>query len=78
MMLDNLAAQRQTYPAAIESGAAVQALKHLEQAKQIGFSQLELQAEELRAAGDALGRLTGKINPEEVLGEIFSAFCIGK
>lgn len=54
------------------------ALKHLEQAKQIGFSQLELQAEELRAAGDALGRLTGKINPEEVLGEIFSAFCIGK
>ena len=39
---------------------------------------LELRVEGLRIAGDCIGRLTGEIGPEEVLGEIFSAFCIGK
>ncbi|MDY6948838.1 MAG: tRNA uridine-5-carboxymethylaminomethyl(34) synthesis GTPase MnmE [Pseudomonadota bacterium] len=39
---------------------------------------LELRAEELRAAGNDLGRITGKIDAEEVLGAIFSRFCIGK
>lgn len=39
---------------------------------------LELRVEGLRVAGDQIGRLTGAIDPEEVLGEIFSAFCIGK
>lgn len=39
---------------------------------------LELRVEGLRVAGDCVGRLTGAIDPEEVLGEIFSAFCIGK
>jgi tRNA modification GTPase len=39
---------------------------------------LELRAEELRIAGDDIGRITGKIGPEQVLGEIFSRFCIGK
>jgi tRNA modification GTPase len=39
---------------------------------------LELRAESLRQAGDELGRLTGAIHPEEVLGAIFSSFCIGK
>lgn len=37
-----------------------------------------LQAEHLRAAAAALGRLTGRIEPEAVLGAIFSRFCIGK
>jgi tRNA modification GTPase len=37
-----------------------------------------LRAESLRLAATALGRLTGSIDPEEVLGAIFSRFCIGK
>lgn len=37
-----------------------------------------LAAESLRSAAHALGRLTGQIDPEAVLGAIFSRFCIGK
>jgi tRNA modification GTPase len=39
---------------------------------------LELRAEGLRVAGDEIGRLSGAVGAEEVLGVIFSAFCIGK
>lgn len=38
----------------------------------------ELLAEEVRLAMAALQRLTGAIDVEEILGEIFSRFCIGK
>jgi len=38
----------------------------------------ELAAEDLRLASAALGRLTGAIDPEDVLGQIFGRFCIGK
>jgi tRNA modification GTPase len=38
----------------------------------------ELRAEELRVAARHLGRLTGTIDVEEVLGAIFAEFCIGK
>lgn len=38
----------------------------------------EVVADHLRQAGEALGRLTGRIDVEEVLGSIFSTFCIGK
>lgn len=40
--------------------------------------QLELAAENVRLAGRALDRITGRIDPEQVLGRIFSTFCIGK
>lgn len=38
----------------------------------------EVRAEALRRAADGLGRLTGRIGVEEILGAIFSSFCIGK
>lgn len=39
---------------------------------------MELLASELREALDALGRITGQITPDDLLGRIFSSFCIGK
>ncbi len=39
---------------------------------------LELYAEELRLAHEALGSITGEYTPDDLLGEIFSKFCIGK
>jgi tRNA modification GTPase len=39
---------------------------------------LELAAEDVRLAARALDRITGRIDPENVLGKIFSTFCIGK
>ncbi|MBT3069417.1 tRNA uridine-5-carboxymethylaminomethyl(34) synthesis GTPase MnmE [Rhodomicrobium sp. Az07] len=38
----------------------------------------ELAAEHLREAADALGRLTGRLDVEDVLGQIFGEFCVGK
>lgn len=39
---------------------------------------LELRVENLRRAAFSLGRITGQHNTEDVLGRIFSSFCIGK
>lgn len=38
----------------------------------------ELRAEELRLASEAFGKIAGTVDVEEVLGVIFSEFCIGK
>ncbi|MGD9814327.1 MAG: tRNA uridine-5-carboxymethylaminomethyl(34) synthesis GTPase MnmE [Hyphomonadaceae bacterium] len=38
----------------------------------------ELAAEDVRVAADRIGRLTGRIDVEDLLDEIFSSFCIGK
>ncbi len=38
----------------------------------------ELLAEELREAQDALAEITGEFTPDDLLGRIFSEFCIGK
>lgn len=42
------------------------------------FNAGELMAEELKLAQDALGEITGKMTADDLLGEIFSSFCIGK
>ncbi len=42
------------------------------------IGEVELRAEDLRRAAQALGRLTGRVDVEDVLGEIFARFCIGK
>jgi tRNA modification GTPase len=44
----------------------------------IGADRAELAAEELRRAVYALNCLVGRIDVENILGEIFSSFCIGK
>jgi len=54
-----------------------QAQAHLERADQ-QRGRHELFAEELRLAQGALGAITGEYTSDDLLGEIFSRFCIGK
>ena len=57
------------------------AATHLDRSQQFaadGNISLELFAEELRLAQDQLGQITGKLLPDDLLGKIFSQFCIGK
>jgi tRNA modification GTPase len=42
------------------------------------LDRIELCAEELRLAQEALSRITGEFSADDLLGEIFSRFCIGK
>ncbi|NTV11424.1 MAG: tRNA uridine-5-carboxymethylaminomethyl(34) synthesis GTPase MnmE [Zoogloea sp.] len=53
------------------------ALENVEAALGLG-SALELMAEELRLAQEALNTITGEFTSDDLLGEIFSRFCIGK
>ena len=57
--------------------ALERAASHLESAGRQGGT-LELFAEELRLAQEAMGAITGEYTSEDLLGEIFSRFCIGK
>lgn len=57
--------------------ALAQVDAHLNVAKQQTNSP-ELLAEELRLAQDDLASITGEFTPDDLLGEIFSKFCIGK
>jgi tRNA modification GTPase len=75
---------------AAESGAGAPLLTRTRHRVELGAAQAalerfgepllspELKAEELRLAARHLGRLTGRIDVEEVLGAIFAEFCIGK
>ncbi len=64
-------------------------VRHIEQLKltqihidaaevQLAQNQGELSAEELRLAQNALSEITGDFSSDDLLGEIFSSFCIGK
>lgn len=54
------------------------ALAALDRATKAADEGAELAALELREALDALGRILGAVTPDELLGRIFSRFCIGK
>jgi len=61
--------------------ALARTAEHLEMARAIAAQRdaaLDLLAEELRLAHDALGEITGAFSADELLGVIFSSFCIGK
>ncbi len=57
------------------------AAEHIEKSEEFaanGNNSLELFAEELFLAQNHLGQITGKLLPDDLLGKIFSQFCIGK
>lgn len=60
--------------------ALAHARTHLEQAihQLRTYRAGELVAEELRLAQDQLGLITGSVSSDDLLGQIFSSFCIGK
>jgi tRNA modification GTPase len=63
---------RERHIAALERAAEKSALAE----RRLG--QIELCAEELRLAQQALSEITGEFTADDLLGEIFSRFCIGK
>ncbi len=60
--------------------ALQQAQDHLRHGEQqlVEFGAAELLAEDLRQAQQALANITGDVSADDLLGEIFSSFCIGK
>jgi tRNA modification GTPase len=62
----------------------IEALSQAQEAVQNALVQLqsslagELVAEDLRLAQNSLAEITGKFTPDDLLGKIFSSFCIGK
>ena len=61
--------------------ALQQTADHVQRAREFAAQRdaaLDLLAEELRLAHDALGSITGRVSADDLLGVIFSRFCIGK
>lgn len=71
---DTLLAHARHYESFVRSQAAIESALTLLR----NGGSTELLAEELRIAQSAIGEITGEITPDEVLGHIFSHFCIGK
>lgn len=57
--------------------ALAEAQQHLQEAGR-DWQQIEILAEELRLAQEALNSVTGEFTADDLLGEIFARFCIGK
>lgn len=59
--------------------ALARARGHADEARaEFAREALELAAESLRAAHDAVGEITGRVLPDALLGHVFANFCIGK
>ncbi|MCV6597683.1 MAG: tRNA uridine-5-carboxymethylaminomethyl(34) synthesis GTPase MnmE, partial [Mangrovicoccus sp.] len=58
--------------------AAKQAMESAADRLRFFPEQADLLAEDMRQATGFLDRLTGRIDVEDLLDEIFSAFCLGK
>ena len=56
----------------------VEALAAVEAGRRALDTAPEMAGDDLRRAADALARVTGAIGVEDILGEVFSTFCIGK
>ena len=69
---ENVFMGRARHLTAIERAGA-----HLRRASELG-DRLELQAEELRLAQAALSEILGEYTSDDLLGEIFARFCVGK
>jgi tRNA modification GTPase len=86
--MDELSSYARTYFAIDDSALVTRArqrklleetLAALDRASKEGIrGQEDILAEELRLASRALGRLTGRVDVEDVLDVIFSEFCVGK
>ncbi len=76
---DRLGDKEQLVPAtARQKYHLEQAQEHLSRYLDKSGPDIELRAEDLRLAAGAIGRLTGRIDAEDVLDQIFSRFCVGK
>jgi tRNA modification GTPase len=58
--------------------AIITALEHLDLVAGHSIWDADLLAEDIRRAVRAVDSLVGRIDVEDILGEIFSRFCIGK
>jgi tRNA modification GTPase len=81
LLLEQAGWQSQTEPPFLARERHVDALRETRQHLSNALVQagaVELLAEELRLAQNALSRITGEFSSDDLLGEIFSRFCIGK
>lgn len=78
-ILDRLQGSRSAGAAALVPRHA-QALRQtaLALGESVSSPEPEMAAQSLRVALDAMGEIAGRITPDEVLGRVFSRFCVGK
>ncbi len=73
-----IARERHVQAIAAVQGHLNEASEHLDASLTHNAGGLDLLAEELRLAQNALNAITGSFSSDDLLGEIFSKFCIGK
>ena len=73
-----IARERHVHAVSTTQAHLQEASEHLDASLMHNAGGLDLLAEELRLAQNALGEITGSFSSDDLLGEIFSKFCIGK